>query len=359
MKTYKHLWEELISDENIIAAAYSASHGAIKGNRKEYLRSINENISENIATIRDIIINYQTVKHKPVIINDGILQKKREIIVPTIEEHLIQHAVMLILKPIFMKGMYEHSYASIPGRGCHAGAKQLKKWIKNDSDYINYCAKFDIRKFFDNIDQEILIEKLQRIIKDDLFMDLLIKIIRTSDKGLPLGFYTSQWFANFYLQDFDHYVKEQLGVKYYMRYMDDMVLLGDDKSRLHDVRKLMLNYLQENLHLWFKDNWQVFPFDYIVDGKHKGRFIDFMGFRFYRTYTTMRRGITKKAMRKALKLSRKTYITIHDARQMLTYFGWIKHTNSHNFKLRHIDPYVDFTKLKSIISERSKVNLSK
>jgi len=90
-------------------------------------------------------------------------------------------------------------------------------------------------------------------------------------------------------------------------------------------------------------------------GTIRGRFIDFMGFRFYRTHTTMRRGITKKAMRKALKLSHKTYITVYDARQMLTYYGWIKHTDSHDFKLRHIDPYVDFTKLKSIISEKSKV----
>ena len=127
MKTYKRLWEELISDENIIAAAYSASHGSIRGERKEILNDINDNITQYISMIRDLIINYQTIKHKPVIINDGISQKKREIIVPTIEEHLIQHAVMLILKPIFMKGMYEHSYASIPGRGCHAGAKQLKK----------------------------------------------------------------------------------------------------------------------------------------------------------------------------------------------------------------------------------------
>lgn len=185
-------------------------------------------------------------------------------------------------------------------------------------------------------------------------MDLLIKIIRTSDKGLPLGFYTSQWFANFYLQDFDHYVKEQLGVKYYMRYMDDMVLLGSNKKELHRVKEQMLEYLQDNLHVWFKDNWQIFRFDYKDGDAHQGRFIDFMGFRFYRDHITMRRTIARKAMRKAAKLGKKDTITPADARQMLAYYGWIKHTDSYNFVKKYIEPYVDFDELKKIISDDAK-----
>ena len=350
MTTYKHLWEELISDENIIEAVYSAARGSIRGKRKTELLEIRANVEFYVPDIRNLIINYEPIKHIPMIINDGITQKKREIIVPTIPEHIVQHAVMLVLKPIFLKGMYEHSYASIPGRGCHNGAERLQLWIKDGGRHVKYCAKFDIKKFFENIDQDVLIDKLGKIIKDELFMDLLIKIIRTSDKGLPLGFYTSQWFANFYLQGFDHYVKEQLGVKYYMRYMDDMVLLGSNKKELHRVKEQMLEYLQDNLHVWFKDNWQIFRFDYKDGDVRQGRFIDFMGFKFYRDHITMRKTIARKAMRKARKLSKKDIITPADARQMLAYHGWIKHTDSYDFTKKYIEPYVDFNELKKIIS---------
>lgn len=351
MKTYKYLWEELISDENIREAVYNASHGAVRGKRQAMLREINYNIESEIPKIREMIENYTPAQHTPMIINDGITQKKRTIIVPTINEHITQHAVMLILKPIFMKGMYEHSYASIPERGCHNGAARMKKWIEEGGRHIKYCGKFDIRKFFENIDQDVLINKLQSIIKDDRFMDLLIKIIRTTDSGLPLGFYTSQWFANFYLQDFDHYVKENLGVKYYMRYMDDMVIFGSNKKELRKDKDLMLEFLQERLHVWFKDNWQIFRFD---TKEHKGRFLDFMGFRFYRDHTTMRRSIARKAMKLAYKLSKKETITVADARRMLAYYGWIKHTDSYDFVNKYINPYVNFDSLKKIISDDSK-----
>ncbi len=351
MKTYKHLWEELISDENIKEAVYNASHGSVRGRRQAQLRAIYENVDAETPEIRGIIENYTPVHHKTMTINDGINQKKREIIVPTIYEHITQHAVMLILKPIFMKGMYEHSYASIPNRGCHNGAFRMMRWIEEGGRHIKYCGKFDIRKFFENIDQDILIAKLDRIIDDEQFMDLLIKIIRTTEKGLPLGFYTSQWFANFYLQDFDHFVKEQLGIVYYMRYMDDMVIFGSNKKELHKAKDQMLEYLQENLHVWFKDNWQIFRFD---TKEHKGRFVDFMGFRFYRDHTTMRRSIARKAMDLAYKLSKKPTITVEDARRMLAYYGWIKHTDSYKFVQKYIDPYVDFEKLKKIISEDNK-----
>ena len=169
--------------------------------------------------------------------------------------------------------------------------------------------------------------------------------------GLPLGFYTSQWFANFYLQDFDHFVKEELNVKYYMRYMDDMVIFGSNKKELHKDKDLMLEFLQENLRVWFKDNWQIFRFD--TKG-HKGRFVDFMGFRFYRDHTTMRRSIARKAMILARKLGNQETISVEDARRMMAYYGWIKHTDSYYFMQRYIDPYINFDDLKRIISEDSK-----
>lgn len=348
MKSYNHLWEKLISDENIILAIHNASHGNMK---RRKLTKIRNNPIDYIPIVRNWIENYKTIKHIPKTINDGMSAKKREIIVPTVEEHIVQHAIMNVLKPIFMKGMYEHTYASIPQRGCHRGMKVVKKWIKNDERNVKYCLKLDVRKYFDSISQNVLINKLRNKIHDKRFMNLLVKIIRTTDRGLPLGFYTSQWFANFYLQDFDHYVKEKLCVKHYIRYMDDMVVFCSNKRELHKVKEAVEKYLSNNLSLEIKDNWQLFRFH---TRKDKGRFLDFMGFRFYRNRVTLRRKIALKAMRKAKRIAKEKRATVHDARQMLTYIGWTRCTNTYNWLRKYILRYVDFRKLRKIVSNYDK-----
>lgn len=344
MKSYNHLWEKLISDENILLAIKNAAKGNMK--RKELIK-MKEYPEKYISIVRGWILQLKPIEHTPKVINDGISAKKRTIIVPTVKEHIIQHAVMNILKPIFMKGMYEHSYASIPQRGCHKGKKYVKKWIFNDTKNVKYCLKLDIKKYFDNVSQQILISKLKRIIKDEQFVGLLMKIISTTKRGLPLGFYTSQWFANWYLQDFDHYVKEVLHVKHYIRYMDDIILFSSSKQELHKIKEAIEIYFSKNLKLTIKENWQIFCFH---TKENKGRFLDFMGFRFYNNRVTLRRKIALKAQRKAKKIFKKIHTTIYDARQMVTYVGWIKHTNCYNWFQRHIYPYVNIKDLCKIIS---------
>lgn len=348
IKSYNHLWEQLVSNDNIKQAIYDASHGNM---RRKKLDKIKTNPDKYLDTIREWISNYEPIKHTPKIINDGISQKKREIIVPTVSEHIVQHAVMLVLKPIFLKGMYEHSYASIPNRGCHLGMKTVKKWTQSNSRYVKYCMKLDIRKYFDSISQDILIAKLRRIIHDERFLDLLIKIIRTTDKGLPLGFYTSQWFANFYLQEFDHYVKESLHVKHYIRYMDDIVMFCSNKRELHKIHNAVEIFLNNELELSIKDNWQIFRFH---AKWNKGRFLDFMGFRFYRNRVTLRRKIALKAMRKARHIAKKKKATVIDARQMLTYKGWTLVTDTYDWFHKYISCYVNFRKLRKIVSNYDK-----
>lgn len=357
MKSYNHLWEKLISDENIILAIHNASHGNMK---RRKLTKIGNNPIDYIPIVRNWIENYKTIKHIPKTINDGMSAKKREIIVPTVEEHIVQHAIMNVLKPIFMKGMYEHTYASIPQRGCHRGMKVVKKWIKNDERNVKYCLKLDVRKYFDSISQNVLINKLRNKIHDKRFMNLLVKIIRTTEHGLPLGFYTSQWFANFYLQDFDHFVKERLEAPHYIRYMDDMVIFCSSKRKLHKIKETIEIYLRDNLSLELKENWQLFRFH---TRNNKGRFLDFMGFRFYRNRTTLRRKIALKAMRKAKRIMKKNHITVHDARQMLTYIGWSRCTDTYNWLKKYILQCVSFRQLRKIVSkydkERMVINLAR
>lgn len=350
MKTYRHLFENCISDFSCAVA--------VKGVKKsERLRRIihRRHLSdEALAELaKRCVLDFHAPMHKPKEITDGNSRKKRIIYAPTLEEALVHHCVVCALIPMFCKGMYEHTYASIPARGAHKGKKVIEKWVRNDRKNTKYILKMDIHHFFNSISQDVLLKKLARQIHDDRMMALLGKIIGSVEQGSPLGFHTSQWLANWYLQDLDHYIKENLRAAHYIRYNDDMVIFGSNKKTLHKMRVAISEYLTNQLGLQMKSNWQVFRFD---TGNGEGRFLDFMGFRFYRNRTTMRRSIMLRATRKAKKIAKKSSPTVYDARQMLSYFGWIKSTNTYGMYLRWIKPYVSFKKLRQKVSKADRAS---
>lgn len=351
MKSYNHLYEKAISDE----VRAKAVHKVILGRKK--MRHLSRYAKQETVTTLisyDWITHYHNSKHRPIQINDGISHKVRTIIVPTFEELTVQHCVVQALQPMFYHGMYEHSYASIPGRGAHKGKKVIEKWIRNDPKNCKYVLKMDIRHFFDSIPHDKLKAKLKLHIHDDRMLDLLYKIIDVTEVGLPLGFYTSQWFSNWYLQDLDHYIKEKLGASHYMRYMDDMVIFGSNKRELHRMRQVIQDYLENNLGLTLKDNWQVFRFSYIRKGKQCGRDLDFMGFRFFRDRTILRRSIMLKSTRKARRIAKKDKPTIYDIRQMMSYLGWLNCTDTYKMYEDRIKPYISFQKFKRRVSAYDK-----
>lgn len=358
MKSYNHLWENFISEENIKLAINNSSKR--KRNRR-IVRKIYNNPEQWIPVIKKYAENFKNYPHIPIEIYDGITRKKRKIIVPNYYEQIVHHMIINVLIPIFTKGMYEHSYGSLPNRGGHKGKKIVEKWIKHDKKNVKYCLKMDIRKFFDSVPHDILKKKLALVIHDKKFLAVIYELIDVTDKGIPLGFYTSQWLANWFLQGLDHYIKENLKAKYYIRYMDDMVIFGSNKRQLHKIRAEISKYLQQELGIELKDNWQVFRFDYIKNDehnkpKHYGRPLDFMGFKFYRDKTILRKSIMLKATRKAKKMYKKAKVTIHDIRQMLSYLGWITHTNTYNMYLERIKPYIDIRAYKKRISNYDKRN---
>ena len=346
MKSYNHLYEKFISDENIKLAIKNASKG--KRDRKSVKKRIQN--PHFVDEIRAYAQNFRNKKHRPKEIYDGIQRKKRTIIVPSFDEQVIHHMVVNIIKPIFMKGMYEHSYGSIPGRGAHSGKDAIRKWISKGGKDCKYVLKMDIRKYFDSIPHDIYLRKLREIIHDEEFFKILEEITSIIPQGIPLGFYTSQWTANWYLQGLDHYIKEELKAVYYIRYMDDMVIFGSNKKQLHCMRAMIERYLRDELGLELKKNWQVFRFDY------NGRFrdLDFMGFRFFRDRITLRKSIMIKASRTARKIHKAGKPSIYAARQMLSYLGWIDHTDSYGFYLAWIKPIVNFGQLKKRISSYDK-----
>lgn len=350
MKTYRHLYENCSSDTYCAAAVEGVkeSERLRKIIRKRHLSD------EALAELaKQQVLDFHAPKHKPREIIDGNSRKKRIIYAPTLEESLVHYCTVYALLPLFCKGMYEHTYASVPGRGPHKGKKIVEKWIRDDRKNTKHVLKMDIRHFFNSIPQDILLKKLTRQIHDDRMLALLGKIIKSVERGLPLGFFTSQWLANWYLQGLDHYIKERLGAVHYMRYNDDMAIFGSNKKALHKMRAAIGEYLSRELGLQLKANWQVFRFD---NGEN-GRFLDFMGFRFYRNRTTMRRSIMLRATRKAKKIAKKPRPTAYDARQMLSYFGWIKSTDTYGMYLRWIKPYVSFKKLRQKVSDADKQSL--
>ncbi len=342
MKSYNHLWEKFISDENISLAIKNASKG--KKSRNSVKKRLED--PDFRSQIKYYAEHFKNKPHKPCEIYDGIRRKKRTIIVPSFDEQVIHHMLVNVLKPIFLRGMYEHSYGSIPGRGCHKGMRAIKKWISRGGKDCKYCLKMDIRKYFDSIPHDIYLANLRKIIHDERIMQVIEEITGVIPRGIALGFYLSQWTANWYLQGLDHYIKEKLRAKYYIRYMDDMVIFGSNKRQLHKIRQEIENYLKIKLGLRLKDNWQVFRFDY------KGRFraLDFMGFRFYRNRITLRRSILLKATRKAKRIAKAVKPTVYSCKQMLSYTGWLTHTDTYNAYFKYVKPYISVKKLRKKIS---------
>lgn len=370
MKSYKHLIEYAASDECIFAAL----ENAIKEKKsRRMVQEVLEHKEEIAQQIKRMLLTgeYPTRPHKVVIKKDGFKQKERIIVLPYFEkdypEQWIQHIVVLTIKKILLKGAYFHSYASLPGRGMHAGKKRMEKYIrKND---VRYFFKADIRKFYNSIDTDILKKKFARIIKDKLMLKAIYWCIDNNDcqmpdgsierNGIPIGSYTSQWFANFYLQDFDHYVKEVLKAPFYIRYMDDIVILHTNKRELHKIKDGVIKFLTEKENLVLKPNYSVQKFDYTKkDGKTVGTFIDFMGFKFYRNKTTIRRSIFYRATRLARrthKMIKKTgRLMYKNAAAVISYFGWFKYTDTYQAYMKYISPMISLNGCKALVRRISR-----
>lgn len=349
MKTYRHLFEEIITDKNIELAIKEAYRSRKKSKKKrgklEKLR-VHEH---RIEIVRKWITNYKCIKRDPREIYDGISRKKRYIFVPSVRENVVQHAVVQVLDKYLSKGTYEHCYAAIKGRGQHKAKKYVEKWVRKHPKDCRYYLKMDIKQYFPSVPQKILIEKLEHKVRDHRTIQLIKDILATSDEGIPLGYYISQWFANFYLQELDHTISEFPGKKMYIRWMDDMVIFSGNKRRLHRYKNDIEAEL-EKIGLRLKDNWRIERFDH----KDGGCFLDFMGFRFYREKTTLRRSIFLRMCRKARRMHKKEKPTLFECRQALSYLGWIKDSDTYGAYLEYVKPFVNYQQIKRRISRHDR-----
>jgi hypothetical protein len=278
MKRINNLFDKIISLDNLILADKKARKGKLK--QLDVKRHI-KNEKQNLESLHELLKHkkYETPAYKIFKIVDP---KEREIFRLPFRERIVQHAIMNILEPLLTPMFVTNTYSCIKGRGILKASMDLRKYLK-DVEGTKYCLKLDIRKFYPSVNNKTLKLLIRQKIKDKDLLWLLDEII-DSAKGLPIGNYTSQIFANFYLTYFDHYLKEILGIKYYLRYADDMVILSNSKEELHVILNSIKTYLQ-TLDLIVKDTHQVFPVS--------GRSIDFVGFRHYHTHTLLRKSIKK------------------------------------------------------------------
>lgn len=349
MRRVGNIYCKIKDRANIEKAIDKASLG--KKKRRDVAKVL-ENKEKYINKICDMLDSESYVPSEYMIkkIVDGSSNKERIIFKPQFfPDQIIHWAIMLQLEDAFRRGMYDYTLASIKNRGIIKGVKYLKKILKADKKNTKYVLKIDISKYYPSIDQKILKSKLTRIIKCEQTLNLLNKIIESTSSGIPIGNYCSQWFANFFLQDFDHFVKEKLKIKYYIRYMDDMVFFSSNKKTLHKVYFEIEKYLN-SLNLKIKDNWQVFRLD--------KRFLDFLGYKFYRNYVTIRRRNFIRISKRIRKISKKDKLEFKDAAAAISYIGWVKHCNSHRFSLKYIRPNISVLKCKNVISEYSRKTLS-
>jgi len=307
MKRINHLYDRICSLENLQLADAVAQIGKAK----QYgVRRHNRNAETNILNLREMLLNktFTTSAYSTFTVNEG---KERLVFrLPYYPDRIVHHAIMNVIEPILNGMLTADTYACVKGRGVHKAGEAIKRALRNESD-TRYCLKLDIRKFYPSVDHQVLKSQLRRKFKDGDLLWLLDNII-DSAPGLPIGNFLSQSLSNMYLTPFDHWIKQDLKVATYFRYVDDMAILSSDKPYLHQLRVNIQEYLRVNLKLELKANWRVSPID--ICG------LDMLGYKYYRKYTLMRKGIKQNFARAVAKKK---------GRQSIAAFqGWAKHCNS-------------------------------
>ena len=351
MKTYNDLFRDIIKYDNIVEAIFKASKNK---RHKKNVKSTLNNFVEIAEKLSEELKNktWEPLPcHKTKEINDGIELKKRYIVCPAfVQEQVIHHAIMNVCEPLFRKKFYTYSCGSIKGRGADQARKYLKKSIfnPNNTKNIKYVAKLDIKKFFQNARPSLIFKEIRKTIRDKETLLLIAKVLRANKQiingnvvkqGIPIGFYTSPIFANILLNPIDHYIKEVLHIKHYVRYMDDMILFSSNKRELKKAC-LKIEEMLSNLHLTLKQNWQVQKFNRIT----------FIGYQYTRKNIRLKNKIFLKTIRMAKHIYKSSKITIHRCLQFLSYIGRFKNADTYMAFKNYISSIICIKELRERVS---------
>lgn len=351
----KNLFPKIIDFENLYIAALEARKG--KRFRDEVLK-FNSQLEENLIIIQNELLykTYEVGKYRQFFIHDP---KKRLIMALPFKDRVVQWAVYRILYPLYDKQFIFDSYGCRVGKGTHKAADRLQYWLRqvDRKSQKYYYLKLDISKYFYRVNHAILLDILRKKIADNDLMWLLETIVnsedvafglpagmeaddcpeeeRLFDTGMPIGNLTSQLFANVYLNELDQYVKHKLRIHYYIRYMDDIIILSDNKKYLHKAKEDIGIFLKSALALDLNNKTAIRPISLGVE---------FVGFKIWPTHRKLKKKTLKKIKRRVKTLQKayeKGLIAFDKVNaSMQSYFGIMRHFNSYNFKTKLLNECV-------------------
>lgn len=371
----KDLFNSICSMDNLYRAYQNAKSG--KGWYKE-VKQIEKRPFYYLAGLQYMLKNhlFKTSEYEIFILNEG--KKKRDVYkLPFFPDRIAQWAILQVIEPFLVADMTADTYSAIPGKGIQPIVNDLRGYYKtkrvdgkkksvwvpsillSDEENTRYCYKIDLHHYYQSINHEVLKQKFRKVFKDPELLWLLDEIadsINTATEedlielslsgeievdpntGIPIGNYMSQYSGNFYLSSFDHWVKEELHVKHYYRYMDDVVIFASSKEELHEIHRKVTAYTRDYLHLNIKGNYQIFP--------TKVRGVDFVGYRFFGEYTLLRKSTAinfKRKMRACRKkMENNIPPTYSEWCSFNSYKGWLGNCDSYRLFKKYMEPLIEY-----------------
>lgn len=302
MRTYKHLYPAIYDFQNLYVAYLRARRG--KRYRPEVLR-FSANLEEELIALQNELIwkTYRTGPYRCFYVHDP---KTRLVAALPFRDRVVHHALCNVIEPILERRFIEDSFACRIGKGTHRGADRVTSFLRRAGRRWGtvYCLKADVAQYFASINHRVLMDILGRTIACPdtrwLIQEILGSTVEPGDPdptGIPIGNLTSQLFANVYLNELDQFVKHALRAPFYVRYMDDFILLAGDKPTLWGWRREIEGFLAHRLKLRLNSKTDIFPVS---------RGIDFLGYRIWATHRLLRKASVKR-MRRKLKVFRDRY----------------------------------------------------
>jgi retron-type reverse transcriptase len=345
MKRHGNLWDQVVGFEALLHAAEEARRGkrfrpavaAFHFDQERALWKLHEELTTK---------TYRPGPYRSFFIYEP---KKRQISAAPYRDRVVHHALTGVLEPIFEKTFIADSYACRKGKGTHAGVNRCQEFARR----FRYVLKADIQKFFPSLDHEILKAQVARKVKDRDVLWLVAQIIDGSNpqedvlnyfpgddlftpgerrRGIPIGNQTSQFFANVYLDPLDHFVKDRLGIKGYVRYVDDFLVFSDDKGHLADVREQIRAFLIRLRLVLHPKKCAILP---VADG------IRFLGYRVFPTHRLLPKENVRRFRRRVRRMQeeyaagRASFAEVYQ--RLMSWSGHAEQANTYRLRCRLFD----------------------
>ena len=337
MKRKGYIFEEVTSLENCEQAVLEA----IKRKKKtRYLRHVRKHYKEYGYKLQQTLLNgWEPTKPRNKVINEGTDRKRRELLIPSLRDHFVHTAVARVLQKHITKRFYFYSCGSLPKRGQTFAIKAIESRIRKKRP--KYCLLADIKGFYRNTKKDQVMKCLRRVFKDERFLELNEKILDQMKDGLAIGFTVSHWYAHLVLSFVDEEISKHK--IFFVRFMDNFVVLGSNKRKLHGLLNA-LKLALDKFGLWLKGDYQIFPI--------RARMVEFLSYRFDYDKTIMRKPLMIRLSRRFRRA--KGRLDAHTARTIMSYLGTLKHCDSYNFRKKYVYPNVSIKLCRRLISDADK-----